>query len=187
MRGGKPRATLGRMGVVASLSKLVPSIETSDRNFVRDAWDRLSGLPGGKWAFSKMIGRTAPYTGTIAASIEHLERGRSRVVLEDKPAVRNHLRCVHAVALVNLAELTGNVALAYSLPDDARFIVAGLSIEYLKKARGRITAHCECPVITSSDRREYPVAVSMQDESGEEVAAAVLRTLVGPKRASKRA
>lgn len=169
------------MSVLASVSKMLPSMDSPDRNFVREAWDRMSTLPGGKWAFSKLIGRMAAYTGTIDARVEHLEIGRSRVVLEDKPGVRNHLKSVHAVALVNLAELTGNVALAYSLPNNARFIVAGLSIEYLKKSRGRITGHCECPVITSAERKEYPVAVTMLDESGEEVAACVLRTLVGPK------
>lgn len=95
--------------------------------------------------------------------------------------MRNHLRCVHAVALVNLAELTGNVALAYSMPDDARFIVSGLSIDYIKKARGTIRGVCDCPVPASSERREFEVPVSMRDESGVEVARCVLRSLVGPK------
>ena len=66
--------------------------------------------------------------------------------MADRRAVRNHLDCVHAIALANLAELAGNVALAYSLPDDARFIVSGMEIEYLKKARGMITAIGESPV-----------------------------------------
>ncbi len=66
--------------------------------------------------------------------------------MRDRRAVRNHLDCVHAIALANLAELAGNVALAYSLPDDARFIVSGMEIEYVKKARGTITAIGESPV-----------------------------------------
>ena len=158
------------------------SIDSGDRNVVREAWDRLNGLPGGRWLFSKTIGRIAPYTGTIGAIVEHLEVGHCRVVLEDKPAVRNHLRCVHAIALVNLAELAGNVALSYSMPDDARFIVAGLSIDYLKKARGTITAECDAPLVTSSERQEYDVPVRMTNKAGELVASATLRTLVGPKK-----
>ncbi|MEM9069201.1 MAG: DUF4442 domain-containing protein [Myxococcota bacterium] len=172
------------MGMATALGKWIPalSVEASDRNFVRDAWNRLSSLPGGKRVFSELVGRAAPYTATIGARVEELEVGRSKVTLRDRPAVRNHLRCVHAVALVNLAELTGNVALAYSMPDDARFIVAGLSIDYLKKARGTITGHCECPVVTSNERREYDVKVSLRNPSGEEVAVATLKTLVGPKK-----
>lgn len=164
-----------------SLARFLPDVEANG-NFVRDSWDRLSPMPGGKRIFSRLIGLAAPYTGTIDARFVDVARGRAIAELEDRRAVRNHLRCVHAVALVNFAEVTGNVALAYSLPDDARFIVSGISIEYLKKARGRLTAICECPIPESSDRREYEVPVSMRDARGEEVARAVLRSLVGPKR-----
>ncbi|WP_437954837.1 hotdog fold domain-containing protein [Sorangium sp. So ce119] len=157
---------------------------TSRRNVLRDLWDRLRHMPGGKRLFSTLLGRMAPYTGTIGAQIEVLERGRAEVTMRDRPGLRNHLRSVHAVALVNLAELTGNTALAYALPDDARFIVAGLSIEYLKKSRGTIRAVCECPVPDSSERREYQIPVSMRDATGAEVARAVLRSLVGPKKQS---
>lgn len=166
----------------ASIQRFLPSLESGDRNFIRDAWDRLSKVPGGKTIFSKMVGRAAPYTGTIGAKVVSLAPGRSEVLLEDRPAVRNHLRCVHAVALVNLAELTGNVALAYGMPNDARFIVAGLDMEYLKKARGTITGVCDCPPVESSERREYTVPVSLRNSAGEEVARCTLRTLVGPKK-----
>ncbi len=162
-----------------SLASIVGS---SRSNTIRDLWDRLSPLPGGKRLYSALLGRMAPYSGTIRADIEVLERGRAEVSMQDRPGLRNHLRSVHAIALVNLAELAGNTALAYSLPDDARFIVAGLSIEYLKKARGTIRAVCECPVPATSERREYEVPVSLRDTTGAEVARATLRSLVGPKK-----
>ena len=153
----------------------------SGRNLIKDAWNLLAGLPGGRVIFSRLVGRAAPYTSTIGASVVALRPGFAQVEMTDRRGVRNHLQSVHAVALVNLAELTGNVALAYSLPEDARFIVAGLSIDYLKKARGTLTAVSDCPVPTSNERREYEVPVSIRDESGDEVARAVLRSLVGPK------
>jgi acyl-coenzyme A thioesterase PaaI-like protein len=169
------------MALGATLSSLL-SPESGSRNLLREAWDRLSHVPGGKLVFSKLVGRTAPYTGTIDARVEELGRGHARVSMADGPGKRNHLRSVHAVALVNLAEVTGNAALAYSLPDDARFIVAGLSIEYVKKARGTITATSDCPVPETSARQDFLVHVSMRDASGDEVARATLRSLVGPKR-----
>lgn len=151
-------------------------------NFVKSLWDRLSPLPGGKGIFSKLVGQAAPYTGSMGAQVIELGRGHARVELRDRRRVRNHLDCVHAIALTNLAELTGNAAMAYSLPDDARFIVAGLSIEYKKKARGTITGVCQCPIPTSSEKTTYEVEVSLQNRAGEEVALARLQTLVGPKR-----
>jgi acyl-coenzyme A thioesterase PaaI-like protein len=162
--------------------RLVDPLGSSRTNVIRAAWDRLHHVPGGKAIFSRFVGMAAPYTGSIDAHVEVLRRGYAEVTMRDRRAVRNHLQCVHAVALVNLAELTGNVALAYSLPDDARFIVAGLSIDYLKKARGTIRGVCEAPSPDSSERREFDVPVSLRNEAGEEVARATLRSLVGPKR-----
>ena len=163
--------------------KQLTDINAPGRNVIRSVWDKVSPLPGGKRAFSLFVGRSARYTGSIHAQVLELRHGYSRVDLQDTPLVRNHLKSVHAVALVNLAEMAGNLAVGYSLPDDARFIVAGLEIEYLKKARGTITAEGTPPEITKSDKCEYPVEVTMRDTAGEVVARCVLRTVIGPKKA----
>jgi acyl-coenzyme A thioesterase PaaI-like protein len=152
------------------------------RNLLRDAWNILSGVPGGRAVFSRLIGRMAPYTGSIHATVTVLRPGYAEVQMADRRAVRNHLDCVHAIALANLAELAGNVALAYSLPDDARFIVSGMSIDYLKKARGTITAVGEPPIPPTSARAQYDVPVTLRDAKGETVAKVTLHSLVGPKR-----
>lgn len=171
------------MQLPGPLAKLLPlPALDGDRNLVRDAWDLLVGVPGGKVVFSRLIGRMAPYTGSIGAVVTELRVGHAEVQLADRRAVRNHLECIHAIALANLAELAGNVALAYSLPDDGRFIVSGMEIEYLKKARGTITAVGEAPVPRTSARAAYDVPVSLRAAGGEEVARAVLHSLVGPKR-----
>ncbi|AKF09986.1 hotdog fold domain-containing protein [Sandaracinus amylolyticus] len=162
-------------------SVLRPDIERRG-NLIRTAWDRLSSVPGGTRLFSRFVGRAAPYTGSIHAHVVELREGYAKVELRDRKPVRNHLDCVHAIALANLAELCGNVAVAYALPDDARFIVAGMSLEYVKKARGTITAESRPPRIASSEKREYAVEVEMRDAKGEVVTRATLRTLVGPKR-----
>jgi acyl-coenzyme A thioesterase PaaI-like protein len=162
--------------------KSVVDLNASSKNRIRDMWDRLSKLPGGKRVFSRLVGMAAPYTGSIGAQVKVLRKGHAEVELADRRAVRNHLQCVHAIALANLAELTGNVAVAYSLPDDARFIVAGISLDYIKKARGTITGTCDCPIVETSAKKEYAVEVIMRDASGTEVTRATLRTLVGPKK-----
>lgn len=169
------------MDAAAFVAPLLPSVEAHG-NFIRSAWDRLNGLPGGRLLFSRLVGMAAPYSGSVGAQVEELGRDHSKVRLRDRRAVRNHLACVHAIALANLAELTGNLALAYSLPDDARFIVAGMTLEYVKKARGTITGTCDHPMPRSRDRREYEVPVVMRNAEGQTVARATLRTLVGPKK-----
>jgi acyl-coenzyme A thioesterase PaaI-like protein len=178
-----PAAPLWYFERMSSLvERVLGSHETSDRNVIREAWDRLHRVPGGRIVFSRLIGTLAPYTATIRATVLDLRTGHSEVAMDDRRSVRNHIRCVHAIALANLAELTGNVAVAYTLPPDGRFIVAGIELDYRKKARGTITGYCDCPIIESSERREYQVPVVLRDSHGEEVVRAHLRTLVGPKR-----
>jgi uncharacterized protein (TIGR00369 family) len=148
--------------------------------WIREGWQKLHGLPGGPRLFQRALGAAIPYTGSLGAEIVTLEPGHARVRLSQRRAIQNHLGSIHAIALANLAELTGNLALAYSLPDDARFIVTGLSIEYTKKARGRIEAVCRCVPPDGSERREYPLEVHISDAHGARVASAVIKTLVSP-------
>ena len=75
----------------------------------------------------------------------------------------------------------GNLALGYSLPNDARFIVAGMGLDYVKKARGTITGECHILPIDSNAKHEYQINVTLRDESGDVVVEGTLRTLVGPK------
>ncbi|MEN9577916.1 MAG: hypothetical protein RJA70_925 [Pseudomonadota bacterium] len=139
-------------------------------------------LPGGRTLYSKLIGAVIPYTGSIDAEMVELRTGFARARLRDRRQVRNHLDSIHAIALANLAELAGNSALAYSLPDRSRFIVSKLVIEYKKKARGDITATCDCPIPSSNQKQEYLVPISLTDDKGDEVASVLLTTLVGPTR-----
>jgi uncharacterized protein (TIGR00369 family) len=154
----------------------------SAAEWIREGWQRLHDLPGGSRLFDRLLGLAIPYTGALGAEVVSLESGRARVRLRDRRGVRNHLDSIHAIALANLAELTGNLALVYSLPNDGRFIVKSLGIEYLKKARGDIFADCRCEPIQSSERREYELSVLLTDSSGTLVAQARLTTLVSPRR-----
>jgi uncharacterized protein (TIGR00369 family) len=170
--------TLNMQGLMSQLR----SWNDGSRNLAKEGWDQLSRLPRGKHIYSYLIGRYAPYTGTIGAVIEDLREGHSEVSLKDAPSIRNHLSSIHAVALANLAELTGNIALSYSMPADARFIVSKMEIEYLKKARGKVIGICDCPVPTSNEKKTYLVPVEIHDEAGNVVCTAVLHSLVGPKK-----
>ena len=133
-------------------------------------WKRLSRLPFGRTLFSILIGRMAPYTGTMGARIVELTPGHSRWVMRDRRRVRNHLNSVHAVALVNLAEVSSGTAMLTALPPGTRGIVTGLSMVYLKKARGTLTADCNCTIPPFEGETRYDVTATVRDDSGDEVA-----------------
>lgn len=163
-------------------SALRSRVKDVDLNLIKRGWDQLNRLPGGKVLFSRAVGRVAPYSGSIPFVVEELSAGYACISLVESRPVRNHLRSIHAIALANLAELSGNLALSYGMPDDARFIVTELKMEYLKKARGRIEARCHAPVPSSNETRSYEITVEIFDASETLVSRCLLTSLVGPRK-----
>ena len=145
-------------------------------------WRRLEGLPGGRWAFARLFGRFVPYSGALGARIEELEPGRVRVALRDRRRVRNHLDSIHAVAQANLAEMATGLALISGLPPSARGILLRLSVDYVKKARGRLVAECRCTLPPIESDLDLEVEGEIRDAVGDVVSRAVATWRVGPKR-----
>lgn len=103
---------------------------------------RLARYPLGKWVFTKGITFTAPYFKTISPRLVAYDEGYAEFVIPDKRSMHNHLGTVHAIALCNLAELCGALALDAALPAGLRWIPQGMTVRYLKKASGPITGKC---------------------------------------------
>jgi acyl-coenzyme A thioesterase PaaI-like protein len=137
-------------------------------------------LPGGAAVFSLILGRKVPYTGTIRARVEELTPGHARVRMADRHKLRNHLRSIHAIALANLGELATGLAMMAALPADARGIPMEIKIEFLKKARGEITAEAHCALPDASERHEHPVEALLFDEEGDKVARFSARWMIDP-------
>ncbi len=148
---------------------------------LRQTWERLSALPGGRRLFDRLLGLLNPYTGSVDPHFLELRPGYARVAMPDRRAVRNHVASVHAIAMANLGEMSTGLALMTGLPRGARAILTNLSVEYLKKGRGRLTAECVCEPPTTSERREVELESVIRDDRGELVARARARWLVGPK------
>jgi acyl-coenzyme A thioesterase PaaI-like protein len=134
-------------------------------------WRRLQRWPAGGWVFSKAVCRAAPYFGSIAPRITVLEPNRCEARLADRRAVHNHLGTVHAIALCNLAELCAGLMTDASLPPGMRWIPKGMTVRYLKKARGTLlgVAVPAIPLVVADAGYDLPVEVTVRDASGDPV------------------
>jgi acyl-coenzyme A thioesterase PaaI-like protein len=159
-----------------------PLTEHIKPDLLVSAWKAAQRVPGGKALFSKAIGRVAPYTGSIGATVVSLRAGFARVELRDRRAVRNHLGSVHAIALANFAEKTTGLAMLSGLPENTRGILSGLTMEYLKKGRGTLVAECTAPRVTTNETARYEVVGEIRDGAGLLVARGTATWQVGPTR-----
>jgi acyl-coenzyme A thioesterase PaaI-like protein len=100
--------------------------------------------------------------------------------MADRRAVRNHLHSIHAIALANLAEVTSGLAITTGLPATARGIPTTLSISFLKKARGTLTAEARCEIPDTRREAEHDFESVISDPTGAVVARATVRWRIGP-------
>lgn len=147
--------------------KLLPAIK---RPTISAVWARAASLPMGNKIFSRFVGRMAPYTGTIGATVLELRDGYARVQLKERYIVRNHLNSIHAVALINLGEMTTGLGVLHAIDGKGRGIVTGLRIEYYKKARGVITGISDAEIPTTPGKHDLEVEGELRNTGGDVVA-----------------
>lgn len=146
------------------------------------AWKKLSGMPGGKWLFSRFVCLKAPYFASIGAQFVELRPGYCELLLTKRRKVLNHIGTVHAVAMCNMAELAAGTMTDVSIPSTHRWIPKGMTVEYLAKAETDLRAVAALdPVPTLIEATELPVTVDVTDTNGTPVFRAVIRMWVSPR------
>lgn len=153
------------------------------RNEIFAAWERLSRLPGGKWAFTRLVCLKAPYFSSIHPRFVDLRPGHAEVSIRKRRAVQNHIGTVHAIAMCNMAELAGGLMTEVTIPPTHRWIPKGMTVEYLRKAETDLRAVATLdPLPVFGDAADLPVTVNVKDTQGQLVFRAVITMWVSPKK-----
>ena len=147
-----------------------------------DMFRRLGGSAGGRWLFSRLVCRQAPYFRTIAPLIEELAPGRCVVRLRDRRRVHNHIGTVHAIALCNAAELAGGLATDAAIAPNQRWIPKGMTVRYLRKATGTLTATASVTApAADAAAQDAHALVEVRNTAGEVVFDADITMWVSPR------
>ena len=142
----------------------------------------LGASAAGRWTFTRLICFKAPYFASIKPLIEELAPGRCVVRFRDRRRVRNHIGTVHAIAMCCAAELAGGLATDAAMAAKQRWIPKGMSVRYLKKARGTLTATASVtPLPADAPAQEAHALVEVRDAANEVVFDADIAMWVSPK------
>ncbi len=101
--------------------------------------------------------------------------------MRDRKKVRNHLNSIHAIALVNLGEMTCGLALLCGLAENVRGIVTNIEVEYLKKARGNLVAEAHVNIPAVTEDIDHVVEASIFNSDKVQVAKVIVKWHLGLK------
>ncbi len=146
-------------------------------------WQRLQGWPLGQRLFGLLLRWVNPYSGQLGARICDLSPGYCRATLRDRRAIRNHLDSIHAVALTNFGELVSGLALICAMPENVRGIPVSINIEFLRKARGRLSAESHSSLPPVSGDIIHKVSTEIRDADDITVARVEVNWKIGLREA----
>ena len=151
-------------------------------NLIADAIARIEKLPPvlRNWATNFAFGRAVPYVRTSRVHYDKVSPNEWIAHVPNRRSVQNHLRQVHAGAMITVAESVAVTMMAQNLPPDRLPLVKTITAQFVRRSSGRITATArltdeQLQLIRTEPKGEVSIEVEMRDESGE---APVLITVV---------
>lgn len=132
-------------------------------------YNKITQLPAGNWLFSRAVCFVAPYFGSIKPRFDELRPNFCQVSIKKRRSVQNHIGTVHAIAMCNMAELAGGTMTDISVPKGARWIPAGMTVKYVKKAKTNLIAVADGTGLDWTVNGDVTVPVVVKDTHGETV------------------
>jgi len=160
---------------------IIQFLRGNDKMKVLDLYKKLEGLPFGKRIFTFLICMNAPYFFSIKSQVTALKENRCEVQLKKRRSVTNHIKTVHAIAMCNMAELSGGLMIEASLPKNKQWIPSGMTVEYLKKAQTNLLAVSDGSEIDWTQTGTIVVPVEIKDLNDQVVFTAKINMYVKDK------
>ena len=144
-------------------------------NLIADALARIERLPAflRPWATNFAFHRAVPYVGTTKIDYERVTPTEWIASVPNKRSVRNHLKQVHAGAMITVAESVAVTMMAQNLPPDRLPLVKSINAQFVRRSSGRIRAvarltDAQLHLIQTEPKGEITIDVHVTDETGEQ-------------------
>ena len=151
---------------------------------------KINSLPQGlrPLALSLVMGRVIPFAGTAGTRVMELTPQKCVIVMRNKKKVQNHIGSVHAAAMGLLAESATGFMTGMSVPDNRIIVIRSMSLEYLKRASGDMTATAtfsdeQLAYVKNTEKGDIEVPVVITDSTGTETVKATMIWAWTPKKA----
>lgn len=132
-------------------------------------------------ALKAHLSAAVPFAAHVGIAIDEIGAGTATATLDQSQATSNHIATMHAGALFTLAEAASGAAMAGMFLERLaalRPVAASATIDYLKPARGSITAHARVDqskdtllaALDAEGKVRFGVTVRIFDAEAREVA-----------------
>jgi acyl-coenzyme A thioesterase PaaI-like protein len=119
------------------------------------------------------IGRAVPFFSTGGLKCVELSKQRAVVTLKNRRKVQNHIKGIHASAMVLLAENTTGLLMGMNIPNEKVPVIKSLTVDFNKRCSGDLTAIAtigeeQIGQINSLDKGDTDIQVILTDSENKE-------------------
>lgn len=143
-------------------------------NQLQRAFAKIEKLPTAlqNWATNIALRRAVPFLGSSRVHFERVSEQEWIAHVPNKRSVQNHLRQVHAGAMITVAESVAVTMMGLSLPPDRLPLVKSITAQFVRRSSGRIRAVArltdeQLRMIKEEPKGEITIEVEVTDETGE--------------------
>lgn len=143
-------------------------------NLIASALARIEKLPKSlqNRALNFAFSRAVPFVRTAKVHYEKVSDREWIAHVPNKKAVQNHMKQVHAGAMITLAESVAVTMMGMSLPPERLPLVKSLEAKFVRRSSGRIRAIArlteeQLQRIKTDPKGEVVIEVDIRDETGE--------------------
>jgi uncharacterized protein (TIGR00369 family) len=122
---------------------------------------------------SYALGNLVRYVGTTGIRFEAMTEREVVVALSNRKKVQNHIKQIHAGAMILLAETASGMVVAMNVADDCVPVIKTLKADFVKRSKGHMMATArltdeQIELIRSTQKGETTVEVQVTDAEGKE-------------------